>query len=76
MEERRLDLVEKNIYDPPQLSQPVEKPPAGPQWVHEVKLDGYRMAADPRRARLDREISERHRALRAWKPRGQISKIW
>ena len=30
---------------PPQLSQPVEKPPSGPQWLHEIKLDGYRMAA-------------------------------
>ena len=30
---------------PFQLSLPVEKPPAGPQWVHEIKLDGYRMAA-------------------------------
>jgi ATP-dependent DNA ligase len=30
---------------PLQLSQPVEKPPSGPQWVHEIKLDGYRMAA-------------------------------
>jgi ATP-dependent DNA ligase len=29
----------------PQLSQPVEKPSSGPQWVHEVKLDGFRMAA-------------------------------
>jgi DNA ligase D-like protein (predicted ligase) len=29
----------------PQLSQPVEKPPSGTQWVHEIKLDGYRMAA-------------------------------
>jgi DNA ligase D-like protein (predicted ligase) len=29
----------------PQLSRPVEKPPAGPQWLHEIKLDGYRMAA-------------------------------
>src|SRR5580692_5592030 len=29
----------------PQLSQPVEKLPSGPQWVHEIKLDGYRMAA-------------------------------
>jgi DNA ligase D-like protein (predicted ligase) len=29
----------------PQLSQLVEKPPSGPQWVHEIKLDGYRMAA-------------------------------
>jgi DNA ligase D-like protein (predicted ligase) len=32
-------------FIPPQLSQPVEKPPAGPQWVHEIKLDGFRMAA-------------------------------
>ena len=30
---------------PPQLSRPVETPPSGPQWVHEIKLDGYRMAA-------------------------------
>jgi bifunctional non-homologous end joining protein LigD len=29
----------------PQLSKPVEKPPSGPQWLHEIKLDGYRMAA-------------------------------
>src|SRR5580692_5518446 len=38
----------------PQLSQPVEKPPSGPQWVHEIKLDGYRMAAriDNGRAQL------------------------
>jgi bifunctional non-homologous end joining protein LigD len=37
-----------------QLSQPVEKPPAGPQRVHEIKLDGYRMAAsiDNGRAQL------------------------
>jgi bifunctional non-homologous end joining protein LigD len=27
-------------FVPPQLSQPVEKPPSGPQWVHEIKLDG------------------------------------
>jgi DNA ligase D-like protein (predicted ligase) len=32
-------------FIPPQLSQPVEKPPSGAQWLHEVKLDGYRMAA-------------------------------
>jgi hypothetical protein len=36
---------------PPQLSQPVEKPPSGPQWVHEIKLDRFRMAAHRRRAR-------------------------
>ena len=32
-------------FIPPQLSQPAETPPSGPQWVHEIKLDGYRMAA-------------------------------
>jgi ATP-dependent DNA ligase len=32
-------------FVPPQLSRPVEKPPSGAQWVHEIKLDGYRMAA-------------------------------
>jgi ATP-dependent DNA ligase len=32
-------------FVPPQLSQPVEKPPSGPQWLHEIKLDGFRMAA-------------------------------
>jgi bifunctional non-homologous end joining protein LigD len=32
-------------FVPPQLSQPVDKPPSGPQWLHEVKLDGFRMAA-------------------------------
>jgi ATP-dependent DNA ligase len=38
----------------PQLSQPVAKPPSGAQWVHEIKLDGYRMAAriDNGRAQL------------------------
>jgi ATP-dependent DNA ligase len=32
-------------FIPPQLSQPAEKPPSGPQWLHEIKLDGFRMAA-------------------------------
>jgi DNA ligase D-like protein (predicted ligase) len=32
-------------FVPPQLSRPVETPPSGPQWVHEIKLDGFRMAA-------------------------------
>jgi bifunctional non-homologous end joining protein LigD len=30
---------------PPQLSLLVEKPPSGPEWVHEIKLDGFRMVA-------------------------------
>jgi DNA ligase D-like protein (predicted ligase) len=41
-------------FVPFQLSQPVEKPPSGPQWVREIKLDGCRMAAriDNGRAQL------------------------
>jgi ATP-dependent DNA ligase len=41
-------------FVPPQLSQRVQKPPSGPQWLHEIKLDGYRMAAriDDGRLRL------------------------
>ena len=30
---------------PPQLCQPVENAPSGPQWLHEIKLDGFRIAA-------------------------------
>jgi DNA ligase D-like protein (predicted ligase) len=30
---------------PPQLCQLVEVAPSGPQWLHEIKLDGFRMAA-------------------------------
>ena len=27
----------------PQLCEPVERPPSGPGWVHEIKFDGYRL---------------------------------
>jgi bifunctional non-homologous end joining protein LigD len=30
---------------PPQLCQPVQIAPSGPQWLHEIKLDGFRMSA-------------------------------
>lgn len=29
----------------PELCRLVEKAPAGPQWIHEIKFDGYRMGA-------------------------------
>lgn len=29
----------------PQLASPVERPPAGDNWLHEIKLDGYRILA-------------------------------
>jgi ATP-dependent DNA ligase len=42
-----LPIAVRNLLEgeTPQLSQPVDKPPSGPQWVHEIKLDGFRMAA-------------------------------
>jgi bifunctional non-homologous end joining protein LigD len=30
-------------FIPPQLCKSVSRPPSGPDWVHEIKLDGYRM---------------------------------
>jgi ATP-dependent DNA ligase len=30
---------------PPQLCQLVETAPSGPEWLHEIKLDGFRMSA-------------------------------
>ncbi len=37
---------------PPQLCQPVETAPSGRQWLHEIKLDGFRMAARIDRGRV------------------------
>jgi DNA ligase D-like protein (predicted ligase) len=36
----------------PQLCLLVERAPSGPQWVHEIKLDGFRMAARVERGRV------------------------
>jgi bifunctional non-homologous end joining protein LigD len=38
----------------PCLPSPAEHPPAGPEWVHEIKHDGYRLMArrDPIGIRL------------------------
>ena len=36
---------------PPQLTQLAEAARSGPQWVHEIKLDGFRMAARIERGR-------------------------
>src|SRR5271166_4667502 len=33
------------VWIPPQLCQPVDTAPSGPQWLHEIKLDGFRMSA-------------------------------
>ena len=30
-------------FVPPQLAKPVDRPPPGPGWAHEIKFDGYRL---------------------------------
>jgi bifunctional non-homologous end joining protein LigD len=37
---------------PPQLCQLVEIAPTGPQWLHEIKLDGFRMSARAKHGRV------------------------
>jgi ATP-dependent DNA ligase len=32
-------------YIEPCLPSPADKPPSGPDWVHEIKHDGYRLMA-------------------------------
>src|SRR5690242_17530434 len=42
---RRVELVPPPIWVKPQLAKLVEKAPDGPDWLHEIKFDGYRMHA-------------------------------
>src|SRR5207248_186561 len=42
---RRRALVASPGFIPPQLATLVKQAPDGPEWAHEIKLDGYRMAA-------------------------------
>ena len=37
---------------PPQLCQLVEAAPSGPQWLHEIKLHGFRVSARIERGRV------------------------
>jgi bifunctional non-homologous end joining protein LigD len=42
---RRVELPPPPLWIKPQLAKLVEKAPDGPAWLHEMKLDGYRMHA-------------------------------
>src|ERR1700716_3311662 len=47
--ERRAEATALPSWVKPQLTKLVDEPPEGPEWLHEIKFDGYRM-----HARLDR----------------------
>src|SRR5467141_2291053 len=46
---RRAEAMALPNWIKPQLTQLVQEAPDGPEWLHEIKFDGYRM-----HARLDR----------------------
>src|SRR5260370_3517692 len=46
---RRGEATTLPVWVKPQLTKLVDNPPEGPEWLHEIKFDGYRM-----HARLDR----------------------
>src|SRR5438045_8821395 len=46
---RRAEATALAGWVKPQLTRLVDAPPDGPEWLHEIKFDGYRM-----HARLDR----------------------
>ena len=46
---RRAEATALPGWIKPQLTKLVDQPPDGPEWLHEIKFDGYRM-----HARLDR----------------------
>jgi len=46
---RRAEATALPGWIKPQLTKLVDQPPDGPDWLHEIKFDGYRM-----HARLDR----------------------
>ena len=46
---RRAEATALPNWIKPQLTKLVDQPPDGPDWLHEIKFDGYRM-----HARLDR----------------------
>lgn len=42
-ERRKRKSAALPAFIPPQLCESVERPPSGPDWVHEIKFDGYRV---------------------------------
>src|SRR6476646_7231373 len=46
---RRAEATALPTWVKPQLTKLIDQPPDGPDWLHEIKFDGYRM-----HARLDR----------------------
>ena len=42
---RRAELASPPTWIKPELAKLIEKAPDGPDWLHEIKFDGYRMHA-------------------------------
>lgn len=62
---RRTKAVAAAPFLPPQLCVTASVPPSGPLWLHELKLDGYRVQV----AVVDGTVTIRTRTGRDWTPR-------
>jgi len=49
----------------PCLPSPVERPPTGPHWIHEIKHDGFRLLARGRAKHARISLNSRPRS-RVW----------
>lgn len=56
----------------PELATLVDKPPEGPGWFHEPKLDGYRVLAQLRTERSGREVALWTRRGHDWTSRAPV----
>jgi bifunctional non-homologous end joining protein LigD len=54
IERMRKRLAAESKFIEPCLPSPADKPPSGPNWIHEIKHDGFRLMArrDPVGIRL------------------------
>src|SRR5437764_10914252 len=67
---RRAEATALAGWVKPQLTRQVDAPPDGPEWLHEIKFDGYRM-----HARLDRGSTGRVNTRRL-PPGSQVTLRW
>src|SRR5438046_1301430 len=52
VERRRTETTALRNWVKPQLTRLVDQPPEGPEWLHVIKFDGYRMHARPDRGEV------------------------
>jgi ATP-dependent DNA ligase len=79
---RRAELASPPAWIKPQLAKLVEKAPDGPNWLHEIKFDGYRMHArlDSGRAQIltrrGNDWTDKYSAIDTGMPVAELERLW